>query len=104
LVHLGTNGYVTEKQLRSILSLLAEQKRVVLMNTKVPRQWAKPNNQLMGQVATEYPNVVLADWNQIADHHPEFFVSDGVHLTARGQHAFVSGIKSMLLQSPRATH
>jgi len=99
VVHLGTNGYVTEKQLRSILSLLNEQKRVVLMNTKVPRQWAKPNNQLMGQIASEYPNVVLADWNHIADHHPEFFVADGVHLTARGQQAFVNGIKSKLIQN-----
>jgi peptidoglycan/LPS O-acetylase OafA/YrhL len=93
LIHLGTNGYVTEKQLRAMLALLSEQRRVIVMNTHVPREWMRPNNNLIDRVVLDYPNVVLADWSHISDHHPEYFVSDGTHLTVRGQKAFVKGIE-----------
>jgi peptidoglycan/LPS O-acetylase OafA/YrhL len=92
LVHLGTNGYVTERQLREMLDLLADRKRVLLVNTHVPRRWMDPNNDLIDQVLPDYPNVVLVDWKDISSGHREFFVSDGVHLTVPGQKAFVGEI------------
>ncbi|MEW9584170.1 acyltransferase family protein, partial [Paraburkholderia sp. DGU8] len=92
LVHLGTNGYVTEDQLRKILFLLSDRKRVVLVNTHVPRQWMNANNALFNRVAPEFPNVLLANWRDVSEGQPSYFVSDGVHLTVKGQRAYIAEI------------
>jgi len=92
LIHLGTNGYVTEDQLREILSMLADCKRVVLVNTHVPRRWMEANNALIDRVAPDFPNVVVVRWSDASDDQPDYFVSDGVHLTTIGQRVFITGI------------
>ncbi|MGF6409561.1 acyltransferase family protein [Paraburkholderia sp. MM5482-R1] len=92
LIHLGTNGYVTEDQLRKILFLLSDRKRVVLVNTHVPRQWMNANNALFDRVAPEFPNLRLANWRDVSEGQPGYFVSDGVHLTVKGQRAYIAEI------------
>ncbi|MEI9993093.1 MAG: acyltransferase family protein [Rhizomicrobium sp.] len=92
LVHLGTNGYATEAQLREILGLLAGAKRVILVNTHVPRRWMEANNDLIDEIAASYPNVAIADWRAVSEGQPDFFVSDGVHLTPAGQRMYVAEI------------
>jgi peptidoglycan/LPS O-acetylase OafA/YrhL len=92
LIHLGTNGYVTEKQLRAMLELLRDRERVMVMNSRVPRRWMAANNRLLATVVPQYPNAVLIDWHGIADPKPEFFVQDGVHLTGSGMRAFVAAV------------
>lgn len=92
LVHLGTNGYVTEDQLRQILSMLSDCKRVVLVNTHVPRRWMEANNALIDSVAPDFPNVVVIRWSDASDNKPDYFVSDGVHLTTLGQRVFITEI------------
>ncbi|MET0936863.1 MAG: transglycosylase family protein, partial [Luteibacter sp.] len=92
VVHLGTNGYITEQQLRQILGLLSACKRVVLVNTRVPRRWMASNNELIDQVAPEFPNVRVVRWSDISDRKPEYFISDRVHLTAIGQRALIADV------------
>lgn len=92
LIHLGTNGYVTEKQLRAMLELLRDRERVLVMNSRVPRRWMAANNRLLATVVPQYPNAVLIDWHGIADPKPEYFVQDGVHLTGSGMRAFVAAV------------
>jgi hypothetical protein len=94
-LHFGTNGYVTEKQLRQILTELEDRERVIVINSRVPRRWMEPNNELIARVVPEFPNAVLADWEAISRDHPEFFVSDGIHLSAEGQRALVRVIVSV---------
>ncbi|HEV2650438.1 MAG TPA: acyltransferase family protein [Rhizomicrobium sp.] len=92
LVHLGTNGEIGEGPLRKILSLLADCKRVILVNTHVPRRWMEENNALIDRVLPDYPNTVLVNWRDVSDGQPDYFVSDGVHLTDIGQRAFIAEI------------
>jgi peptidoglycan/LPS O-acetylase OafA/YrhL len=92
LIHLGTNGVITEDELRKMLTLLADRKRVILVNTHVPRRWQDDNNDTIQRVARDYPNVVVADWHDAAEGQPDFFVSDGVHLTVPGMRMFVAEI------------
>ena len=92
LIHLGTNGYVTEKQLRAMLELLRDRERVLVMNSRVPRRWMAANNRLLATVVPQYPNAVLIDWHSLSDDRPEFFVQDGVHLTGSGMRAFVGAV------------
>ena len=93
VLHLATNGVLTEEILRNTLDPLADYERVVLVNASVPRSWEKPNNAIIDDVAPDYPNVVVADWNKAADGQRDFFVSDGVHLTRKGAAAFADLIR-----------
>ena len=93
VLHLATNGVLTEEILRNTLDPLADYERVVLVNASVPRSWEKPNNAIIDDVAPDYPNVVVADWNKAADGQRDYFVSDGVHLTSQGAAAFADLIK-----------
>jgi peptidoglycan/LPS O-acetylase OafA/YrhL len=92
VLHVGTNGYVTEDQLKTILTLLDDRERVIIVNAAAPRRWVEKNNLLIERIAADHPNTVVADWSSVANDHPEYFVSDQVHLTGRGQRAFVDEI------------
>lgn len=97
LIHLGTNGYVTEKQLRTILDMLKDRQRVLVVNTRVPKRWMAANNALIDAVVPTYRNAVLIDWFGLSDTRPEYFVADGVHLTSSGMRAFVTAVTSNTL-------
>ena len=92
VLHIGTNGFVTEDQLKAILTMLDDRERVILVNAAAPRRWVEKNNALFARVVAEHRNTVVADWSSVATDHPEYFVSDHVHLTGRGQRAFVDEI------------
>jgi len=59
----------------------------------MPRTWRKPNNEVIASVVPDYPNAVLADWYAASQDHPEYFASDGVHLTTKGARAYSKLIK-----------
>jgi len=92
VLQVGTNGFVTEDQLRTILTLLDDRDRVIIVNAAAPRRWVERNNDLVARIAAAYPNTIVADWSSVANEHPEYFASDQVHLTGRGQRAFVDEI------------
>jgi hypothetical protein len=93
VIHAGTNGVMPESILRAMLDQLTDRKKVVVVNTAVPRSWRGPDNAVIDSVTPDYPNVVVVDWNEAAKGHPEWFVSDGVHLTAAGAKAYAALIK-----------
>ena len=93
VIHAGTNGVMPESILRAMLDQLTDRERVVVVNTAVPRPWRGPDNKVISTVTKDYPNVVVVDWNAAAQEHPEWFVSDGVHLTGPGAKAFAAMIK-----------
>lgn len=94
VIHLGTNGYITEKQLRAMLELLDDRQQVLVMNSRVPKRWMAANNALLEAIVPYYPNAVLVDWFGLSDPRIEYFVSDGVHLTPAGMRAFVAAINA----------
>ena len=93
VIHTGTNGVIPEEMMRDMLTMLKDYPKVVVVNTSVPRTWSRPNNKVIESVTAEFPNASVTDWNAISDGHPEYFVSDGVHLTSSGQKAFARLIK-----------
>jgi hypothetical protein len=68
---------------------LSKVDRVVIINASVPRVWKDPNNELIAVVSARYPNVRIADWALASEGHPEYFISDGVHLTPAGVKAYI---------------
>ena len=93
VLHPGTNGVLPESMMREMLDILVDSPRVVVVNTNMPRSWRDPNNKVIEDVVPDYPNAVLADWHAASIDHPEYFASDGIHLTPSGARAYASLIK-----------
>jgi hypothetical protein len=51
---------------------------------------------LIAQVAENYQNVRIVDWNKISEGRPEYFAPDGVHLVPTGIAVYVDAILTEL--------
>jgi hypothetical protein len=84
IVALGTNGPITDADFDSMMAILGGASRVVFVNVRVDRTWQDPNNAVLANGATRYPNVVVADWASLAAQNPQWFGADGTHLAIDG--------------------
>lgn len=84
IVHIGDNGPLKAAQLDSLMQLLADVPRVIVVNLKLPRSWEEPNNRLLAEVVARTPNAVLLDWRAATRDKPELFGRDGIHLGLKG--------------------
>lgn len=98
VIHLGTNGYLAEKQFRALLAQLADRKTVVVLNVYGARRWTGPNNELIARVSQDFDNVRLVDWHAMGQNNPSYFVQDGIHLSGSGIHAYYNQIRMALGQ------
>jgi peptidoglycan/LPS O-acetylase OafA/YrhL len=96
VMDLGNNDLLTEETVRAIFELVTESPKVVVVNTAVPRPYRDANNTLVAELAAQYSNVRVVDWNAISDGHPEYFAPDGVHLVPTGVSAYVIAIDEAL--------
>ena len=92
IIHLGTNGYLYESQVREVMTLLSNVRQVVFINVKAPRRWEKSNNELLKNMSKEFSNVKLIDWRVIGQSHKEYFGKDHIHLTKKGVRAMTAEI------------
>jgi hypothetical protein len=83
IIQLGTNGPFVKTDLINIIKGL-ENKKVYLVNCRVPRAWESTVNRTLEEVVKSMLNTVLVDWYSASEGHPEFFSNDGVHLTRAG--------------------
>ncbi len=88
VIHAGTNGVMPEDMLREILDIVQDVPRVVVLTTNMPRSWRAPNNKVIKSVTPDYDNVTLVDWYKESKDHPEYFASDGIHLTPKGARVY----------------
>ena len=96
IVNMGNNNRLTESEVVSIFEAVKNQPQIIVINTAVPRSWKDENNSLIAQVAANYQNVKIVDWNQISEGHPEYFAPDGVHLVPTGINVFVDAVVAEL--------
>lgn len=90
IVGLGTNGAFTKDQLVSLVQLIGNERKIVLINTRVPRPWESLVNEKLKEVASEYKNVTLVDWYTASAGNKAYFEPDGVHLTKAGAEAYAA--------------
>jgi peptidoglycan/LPS O-acetylase OafA/YrhL len=79
VVGLGTNGAVTAGQVRQLVSMIGPHRRLVLINTFVPRPWQDPDNRVLAAAARADADVVLADWHAAIEHRTDLLWGDKVH-------------------------
>lgn len=84
IVHLGNNGTFSGAEMDEIMGVLSGVPRVVFVTNKVPRDWEDPNNGVIAEGVSRYPNAVLVDWHSIGEARPEFFYEDEIHLRPEG--------------------
>ncbi len=96
VLNMGNNNALTEQQIVDILDALRNEKKVILVNTAVPRPWRDGNNQLISRISARYFNVRVIDWAAISEGHPEYFAPDGVHLVPTGVAVYVEEIARYL--------
>ncbi|KEK24594.1 acyltransferase family protein [Bacillus gaemokensis] len=98
IIGLGTNGAFTNAQLESLIQLIGNERKIVLVNTRVPRPWESLVNGKLKEVAANYPNVKLVDWHSASAGNKTYFEPDGVHLTKMGAEAYASLVVNQLKQ------
>lgn len=86
---LGTNGPFKSESLRSLLDSLFD-KKVFLMNTRVPKDWQDSVNKTLSEVASEYSNTTVIDWYSASEGKKDYFYKDGVHLNPEGSKYYAS--------------
>ena len=96
ILELGTNGSFSVTQLDSLLNSLGPMKKIVLINTRVPRTWQTEVNTTIATVAKSYPNVTLMNWYADSAAYPQYFYTDGVHLNPQGAQYYASLIVQAL--------
>ena len=100
VVHMGTNGVITQGHMDAMMELLKDRKRVVFLNLKVPRRWEQIDNDVLAANVPKYPNAVLIDWHAVGAAHPEYFYEDGFHLRPDGARAYAELIAQQTSANP----
>ncbi len=100
VVHMGTNGVITQDQMDAMMDVLKDRKRVVFLNLKVPRRWEQGDNDVLASTVAKFPNAVLIDWHNLGGAHPEYFYEDGIHLRPDGARAYAELIRQQVSANP----
>lgn len=92
VISLSTNSQVSLEELISVVDYLLERgKKVILVNTKVPRKWEDINNYNIYLAKSIRPQIEVVDWKRISDHYCKVyscFRPDGYHLTDVGSYIY----------------
>jgi hypothetical protein len=99
VVHLGTNGPPTMNQVDALMRELPERK-VVFVTVRMPRKWEGQSNDTLRAIPGRYANARLADWYAVSAGHPEYFASDGVHVTDKGAQVYADLVGASLPPPP----
>jgi peptidoglycan/LPS O-acetylase OafA/YrhL/lysophospholipase L1-like esterase len=103
VIGLGTNGTVTGQEIRQAVSVLGPDRRLVLVNTFVPRPWEHEVNGALAAAASKYPNVVLANWWQAIDHRTKLLYEDGIHPQPPGGRVYAKTVTAAIQSTERLT-
>ncbi|WP_020060447.1 acyltransferase family protein [Bacillus sp. 123MFChir2] len=90
IIGLGTNGAFTTGQITSLMQSIGNERKVMLVNTRVPRPWESLVNNKLKETASKFSNIMLVDWYSASAGKKEYFEPDGVHLTKAGEEAYTS--------------
>ncbi len=100
VVHLGTNGALTDRDVDVVAGLVGPDRRLVLLTVLVPRPWQKVSNETLSEGAARWCNADLIDWRALAAGSPDWIGSDGVHLTTSGADAYARVVAEVLPSAP----
>lgn len=96
VLELGTNGSVTAAEIAQVLSILGRN-RILVMITPHNGVVASDDAVILAAGRSHRDQMLVLDWNRIADGHPGWFAPDGIHLGgSAGIAAFAAMVASVL--------
>ncbi len=97
VIHLGTNGRITNDLFDQMMRTIGPGHTVYFLTARVPRLWETEVNQALHAGAARWRNARVLEWRDYAGCHGDWFVADGFHLRTPGQHAYADFVKAGLL-------
>ncbi len=95
VIHLGTNGASTLSKFQDVVDALGPGRKIFWINCVGPA-WASDVNENVTAVCNNNPNVTLVEWTTQAAGNPNYFGSDGIHLTESGKRAYADMVAAAL--------
>lgn len=97
VIHLGTNGRVTNDLFDEMMRSIGPGHQVYFLTARVPRLWESEVNETLHAGATRWSNAHVLEWHDYSTCHDDWFVQDGFHLRTEGQHAYAKFVQLGLL-------
>lgn len=88
VVCIGSEDALKAEDLQTIIDSVGKDKKLWLVNVRMPGSWCAANNALMEEAAKKNDQVTLVDWYAASEGHDNWFKEDGTHLTASGAKAY----------------
>jgi hypothetical protein len=104
IIELGTNGPFPKKTLTDLINTIGKDKKILLVNTRVPRPWESDVNKMLANVSKKYSHTAIIDWYVTSAGHSEYFVKDGVHLKPEGAKAYALMIEKAIEEASSRTN
>jgi hypothetical protein len=79
VVGLGTNGPVSDAQIRQLRRLIGPDRDLILINTFGPMPWETSVNDVLDGAAEHMTRVSLANWHAAIAAHTDLLWPDGIH-------------------------
>jgi hypothetical protein len=84
VIGLGSNGGMSERIVDEVLQI-AGGRRVVMVTSHCPYcSWTPRGNAVIRSACVPVRGCFVADWDALAQPHPEWFARDGVHMSSGG--------------------
>ncbi len=97
VIHLGTNGRISNDQFDQMMRTIGPANQVYFLTARVPRLWESEVNATLHQGATRWPNAHVLEWRDYSGCHDDWFVADGFHLRTPGQNAYAAFIRAGII-------
>ncbi|SEP74849.1 3D (Asp-Asp-Asp) domain-containing protein [Lachnospiraceae bacterium NE2001] len=89
IIELGTNGAFSTTEGQNLIDCIGSDRQIYWVNTYGPSlSWYEEVNSTISSLAASNSNVSVIDWCSIGQAHPEYFGSDGIHMTNAGYTVF----------------
>ncbi len=98
LIHAGNNGPIKASHIDEIMALAGPGRKVIFLNTNVPRAWQDSNNAALASTLAKYANATLLDWRAATEANPGLVYSDGIHLMPSGASQYATMVVGALGQ------
>ena len=97
VIDLGTNGGIADEAfVHDTIKALGPDRMILIVNLYSGSTFIKAANELLADIANQYPNVRLVDWASLAASDPDLLQVDGTHPTIAGANAFGQMVKDAI--------
>lgn len=90
----GTNAGIPDPQVvRDVVEMLGEDRMIVLVTIYGQSTFIDSSNEILREIASEYPNVALADWHAAVTENPGMLQADQTHPNIEGMYLFAETVQ-----------